>query len=63
MGLHFESWAIFVLVFSRKSVPALYPSICEEDSRGTTGTAVQLPFTNAGVAQTQHRGQLNTASN
>lgn len=41
----------------------LYPSICEEDSRGNTGTAVQFTFTNAGVAQTQNRGQLNTAPN
>lgn len=40
-----------------------YPSICEEESRGTAVTAVQFTFTNAGVAQTQNRGQLNAAPN
>lgn len=63
MGLHAESGAIFVLVFSSELFLPLYTSICEEDSRGTTDTAVQFTFTNAGVAQTQNKGQLNTAPN
>ena len=63
MGLHFESWAIFVLVFTENQSPLLCPSTCEKKIRGTMDTAVQFTFTNAGVAQIQNRGQLNTAPN
>lgn len=41
----------------------VYASICDEAHTGTHGTAVQFTFTNAGAAQTQSRGRLNTVPN
>lgn len=66
---HFQ-WAIilrvglFLSLFSAANqFLTLHPSVCEEKCTETTSTAVQFIFTNAGVAQTQNRGQLNTAPN
>lgn len=63
LGLRFERWAIFVLFFSCNAMLPVYASICDEASTGTHSTAVQFTFTNAGVAQTQSKGRLNTAPN
>lgn len=58
MGLHIETWAIFVLFLAANQFLHLWGGKHTDHS-----TAVPFTFTNAGVAQTQNRGQLKTAPN